>query len=730
MRFTYSIVPCFLVLTLAPASGQSGRYSAPEPPLPTHREPPSPPSSGSKPARRPPGPAPYPSLEREDGLPVRTTTAPAHHRFTLRLVGNRVLTEEQIRAAISEQLTAIEESGLTAASADDTAFFLGVHYRKLGYSQADVQWKILSGRTLQLTISEGPITHLGKITFHGNQTVPHETLSEIVTGIAKPKSPRAAQRHPAPTPYSESEIKSGVARVRGYYLSEGYLDSTVDAAEITLSPDKTEAEISINIYEGTSYRFGKIKFAGEIMFFPQEDLLKELEVFSKKPYTPLAVTNLERKVLFYYRSRGYFNAKVTSESNPAEAINGEVPITFYVDTGEPYLFGPIKQSGLRRLRPSFLENRFKSLQGQPYNPTVIDERYRHLISTGLFSDLKIKQNALPNQQVELEFQVEEAKSREVGFSIGYGSLEGGILGARYLDRNLFGFGRPVSFNAELAQRLLRGELVYTDPWVFDSNYTMRVRLYALTQDLFDYSKNESGLRGELSRRFGDHLEASVFVLSRVVNIYGTTIDPEELGKTDYFTNSIGTSLTLDYRDSALNPSKGWVINTTTDVATGLFGSSIEFFRSTLRASYYLPIGKTLLAVGARGGLIIPLNQDSLLPIDERFFNGGSRSVRSYQERSLGPRDWQGNAIGGETFTNFNIEDIFPIYGNLKGAVFFDAGSVGRKFADGFGTTGYAVGLGLRYDLPIGPVRIDYGVNPVRGENQPFGALHVSFGFAF
>ena len=693
-----------VALTIPAVLGADSRPAFPEPPLPTHPELPPPPLPPQR----------TPSFPR-----VRTRQPPVN----LRLVGNRALSEEAIRAAIQEQLTTIAEQGLTPAAADDTAFFLAVHYRKLGYSQVDVQWKILSPRLLQLTIREGPLTRLGNVTFRGNKTIPDARLYEILTNTQPDaKGP--------PPPFSETEIKEGVARIRGYYESEGYLDVNVEAPEVTLSADKRQANVTIDIEEGTAYRFGKLRIESEVLFLPREPLLKELEVFSKRPYTPHAVTNLERKIQFFYRTKGYFNAKVTSRSDFDAVANGEVPVTFYVDTGDPYLFGPVKQSGLRRLRPSFLQNRFKALQGKPYNPTEIDERYRQLIGTGLFSNLKLKQNPLPDGTVELDFEVEEADSHEIGFAIGYGSLEGAILGARYLDRNLFGFGRPISFNAEIAQRLLRGEILYIDPWVFDTNFAARARVYALNQDLFDYSKYEAGIRGELSRKVGNNLEASLFLLTRYVIIYGTGIEPEALGRTDYVANSIGTSVTIDYRDSALNPTRGWVFNSSNDLASGLLGSSIDFFRSTFRLSYYIPIGKSVLALGARAGIIIPIGDDPVLPIDERFFNGGSRSVRSYQERSLGPRDRRGNAIGGETFTNFNIEYLFPITGSLKGAVFFDAGSVGRKIEDGLGVTGYAVGLGLRYDLPIGPIRLDYGFNPAQGKNQPTGALHLSFGFAF
>ena len=171
-----------------------------------------------------------------------------------------------------------------------------------------------------------------------------------------------------------------------------------------------------------------------------------------------------------------------------------------------------------------------------------------------------------------------------------------------------------------------------------------------------------------------------------------------------------------------------------DAASGILASEIEFLRATARVSYYFPVTKrTNLAVGARGGIIAPMGKtrSSTLPIDERFFNGGASSVRSFVERELGPKDRLGVPIGGEAFTVFNLEYTFPILGDLKGALFADAGNVRSKAADfGFGDMRYAVGGGLRYNLPFGPVRLDYGLNPSPRSDEDRGALHFSIGVAF
>ncbi len=118
-----------------------------------------------------------------------------------------------------------------------------------------------------------------------------------------------------------------------------------------------------------------------------------------------------------------------------------------------------------------------------------------------------------------------------------------------------------------------------------------------------------------------------------------------------------------------------------------------------------------------------------IPINERFFNGGSSSVRSFPERRLGPTDWHGYPIGGDTFTTFNIEYQFPIYGSLIGAVFADAGSVGAN-PESVGRMRYGVGPGVRYASPVGPLRVDVGFNPDRSSGERHMMIQISFGMAF
>jgi outer membrane protein assembly factor BamA len=380
--------------------------------------------------------------------------------------------------------------------------------------------------------------------------------------------------------------------------------------------------------------------------------------------------------------------------------------------------------------------------------------------TGLFNVLQIKPVPVDGHLLRLDVSAEEAKSREFGFLIGYGTFEGAIAGVQWRDRDLFGYGRPLTTSVEVSQRSYKGEILYEDPFFFDTEFFFRARLAAFTFDYDGYSKFELGGRFELTRKITKYDEVGVSVAARHVKITDSEIRPAFLlgSTTNYVVNTIGLTNTLDMRQSPYVNPRGLLVKNTLDIAPGALGSDIEYIRGTMAASYYLPFSpkvttpgvteaqegtalqrwfqQSSLAFGARAGIIHSLtsssgNEATAIPIDERFFNGGADTVRSFGERELGPHDNHGHPVGGEFFTVFNVEYTFPILGELQGAIFMDAGNLLPTSEDiGLSDMRYAIGAGLRYKLPVGPIRLDYGVNPDPHPDEDFGAFHFSFGFAF
>ena len=209
------------------------------------------------------------------------------------------------------------------------------------------------------------------------------------------------------------------------------------------------------------------------------------------------------------------------------------------------------------MKPGFLEKRLQKLQGKTYDPDLIDKEFREMIKTGLFKSLRITPRAVDGDEVQLDLVAEEAKAKSVGFSVGYSSFEKEILGVSYSDLNLFGTGRPLTLSTEINGLGYKGEADYTDHWLFDSDdYKLKLRAYALTEDLDGYSKFEFGFQPTLTRKITDHWEVSAFILTKRVKIESFEIEPAALvGKTEYGLTSAGITQSIDYRNNKMDPHK-------------------------------------------------------------------------------------------------------------------------------------------------------------------------------
>ena len=659
------------------------------------------------------------------GAPPR---APLHGRLKVTFVGHSAFGPRQLRDGIARQIESIEEYGLDEAGAYDTAFFLESFYRRHGYANAEVEAKILGPWSLQLTVEEGPLAHVGSITIEGNSGFDTKTLTDYLLGPLRERFPRI--RNDLKLPFVEADIYSGVDLVRRLYLADGWLESVVDPPEITFNDTLTTADIRLRIKEGPQFRFGAIQLLGDLVF-PREELLAVIAEQTRDIYTEGRLDAAERALEDFYQRRGYFAVDVTADADLGAARDGRVPAVIRIQAGDLYHFDGVTVAGPEGVRPQFLRNRLKPLQGRTYDPRLIDRVYRELIETGLFRELGITPQATDGGRVRLDVTVEESKPKEFGVGLGYASFFGGIVSLTYRDLNFFRTGRPFSVNVEANMRGFNGEVVYADPWLFESDYRLRLRLYGVNSVLRGYTKNEIGFQPTLGRAVTKHWSVSTFIRLKTVGIRDVDIEPESLvGDTRYTVAAIGFSQTFDLRNNATIPTRGLLFTTSFELAPDGLGD-VAYVRGLGAFTYYIPITpKTTLSLGARAGIISPLN-DRELPIDERFFNGGATTVRSFAELTLGPRDRAGYPLGGEGFTVFNVEYNFPLIGDLHGAVFFDAGNVVTEARDfGLENMRYAVGAGLRYNLPIGAVRLDYGLNPAPQKGEAQGAFQFAIGVAF
>jgi outer membrane protein insertion porin family len=669
--------------------------------------------------------------------------------------GQQAFTEKELRSALKEEITTIEDFGLSPARADDLAFFLEVFYRKHGYAKVNVHYVIESPSRLRLDITEGPRFMLHTVAFDGNAREPADKLFEYMVGPTRERYSKLEKR----LPFVAADMEEGAHLVDRFYIADGFLDAVVDPPRYNFQEQSSDVDVVVPIHEGRQYFFGSISFAGQIVY-GAEALRGQVVDLLQRPYTEACVADIPRRLQAYFKARGYYDVKVVATGTPEEAVNGRVPVQIAISAGPVYHFDGVTVNGLNRLHPSFVTKRFTRLEGKTYSPDVLDERFRTLMKTGQFNLLQIKPVPVDANLLRLDISAEEAKSKEFGFWIGFDTYEGALAGVQVGDRDLFGYGRPVTASIEVSQRSYKGEILYEDPFFFDTDFYFRARAFALTFDYDGYSKFELGGRLELSRKITKNEEAALVFSVRHVKITDSEIRPDFLlGPREYQVDTIGLTNTLDFRESPYVNPRGFLINNTLDLAPSALGSDIEYVRGTMRVGYYLPFGpkpltpgvvedqltgtllqrwfrQSSIAFGARAGIIHSLTtsgpaEATAIPIDERFFIGGATTVRSFGERDLGPHDNHGHPVGGEFFTVFNVEYTFPIFGELQGAIFTDAGNLLPTSEDiGLNDMRYAIGAGLRYKLPVGPIRLDYGVNPDPHADEDFGAFHFSFGFAF
>src|SRR5438034_3548989 len=517
----------------------------------------------------------------------------AKHASIIEFRGQQAFTEKELRLALKEEITTIEDFGLSPARADDLAFFLEVFYRKHGYAKVNVHYVIESGSRLRLDTTEGPWFTLRTIVFDGNTREPTEKLFEYMVGPTRERYSKLEKR----LPFVAADMQEGGGLVRRFYVADGFLDVVVDPPRYTFDRQSNQVAVVVPIHEGQQYFFGSVSFSGQ-KIYDAETLRGQMLDLLQRPYTEARVADIPRRLQAYFKVRGYYDVKVAATGAPEEAVNGRVPVQITVAAGPVYHFDGVTVTGLTRLHPSFVIKRFNKLTGKTYSPDVLDERFRTLMRTGLFNLLQIKPVPVDGHFLRLDISAREAKSKEFGFWGGFDTYEGALAGVQVGDRDLFGTGRAGSALIEISQRSYRGELLYQDPFFLDTDFVFTARLSAFTFDYDGYTKFELGGRFELSRKITKYDEAALVLAIRHVKITDSQIRPDFLlGDSNYQVNSIGLTNTLDFRDSPYVNPRGFLIGNTIDLAPSALGSDIEFVRGTMRVGYYLPFGPKALTPG-------------------------------------------------------------------------------------------------------------------------------------
>lgn len=655
------------------------------------------------------------------------------HGLQVTAVGVAADNAADARAVIQEQLALATDTAASEPLADDMAFFLRQRLLQLGHADAVVNWEI-SGSGVVLTAIEGPRYTVGTITYEGNTS---QNEADLTSYLLRPTHEKieAVSDHPV---FVEVDLRDGTDLVQRYLLGRGYLDATMEGPFFTPHPETSTQDVLLKIKEGNAYTIGAVTLTGEL-HGQDKEVNERLKDLPGQPYNPVAIETARKDLVGVYQQLGYFTAAVTTTTNPGLYRGGPVPVRYDVQPGKKHRIAGVQ------IDPSFsagaariLRASFKPSMGKAYSPADLETMNRRAIATDVFARLDVTPKTITDDQLTLEITGSEGPTRTLAAYGGYETFKGPLIGGEARKVNIFNSGNSMQVKGEVSALGINGGVQWLNPALFESPYTLNLEVGAETVEVFDYQRQSYFARATLGRQWTKHILSKIYVEGSMNTSESDGLTREELGPDDYPLALAGATLTFDYRDSPVLPTEGWIASGSIITAQDVGNGDATYLRTDVSFAYYQPITKNFRAAfSARTSAIQNSEGVEGIPIDLRLFNGGANSVRSFPEREMGIKSKTSTPLGGSLSQVFNLEFSYAIRTNLELAVFGDAGLLSREddsiFTDntiGSDAMRYAIGLGIRYKLPVGPLRVDYGFNPDRQEGESMGALHITFGFAF
>jgi outer membrane protein insertion porin family len=656
-------------------------------------------------------------------LPLLLTVVSAMAETRVKVTGMKHKSESQVLELMGGRLTHVRSSPASAPLADDAAFLLRQILEKDGYARAEVDWRIIGRDEIVLIVNEGGRQSLGTVTIRGAAEEDVKKLAKLYAKPAEKDRPLAAG---AP-PFREEDVETGLSYLRQEFNARGHWKA--EATVVSREADPATGVVSpvIEVKPGPLYQIAPPTVSS--VDGPGVEMAKNaVRPFIGQTATTGNLNSMRVAVEEAATGSGYPDAIIRM----TRTLEGEKFIPgFTLEFGKRVKLGDIRIAGLQHTNPERIARRFADMEGDWYDEAAVNKRLREMLSTGAFSSAGVETSDAGEGSLDATLNFKEARAKEVSVAAGIGSYQGLIIRFTYIDRNLLGNLWGFSSGFEYSALGFLGETRVTDPWLFGSDVSASARAYALIYGREGYNAYESGLEGKTKWKFGKHYALELLGGNSVVKLTADGLPSSELGETLYNHARLRFSQSLDFRDNAVLPKSGWHLENPIEIGTALGGVSTSYTRAGLTGGWFREINRRYqVGFGGEWGVLIPGGDGGDLPIDLRLFNGGSRSVRSFPERELGPAV-NGFPTGGEAMWNTNAELIRSITGPVKAVAFVDAGTLAREYDELFSTdVELAAGLGIRLDLPIGPVRVEYGHNLTRDGKEPNGTLHFAIGCAY
>lgn len=620
-------------------------------------------------------------------------------------------------------------------------------YEKKGLTLADVRVEqdvdeLTNKAKIHFIISEGTRVKVKRIIFNGNENFRNKRLMRVIktrkdgifnSGYLK-----------------ENVLEEDVKRIRAFYEKEGFIDAKIS---YELEEYKSGCiKAYINIEEGNQYFVDEVTVAGNKIFTEEQilDVMKAIKsggIFSRDR---LSLDLADMRAMYF--DEGYIFANIR-ESMAINPDTGRVTVGLDIHEGVPAYINKIKIQGNTRTRDIVIRRELRLFPGDKFDGSKLRRSKERLRNLGYFNEVNYDtEDTSLSDHKNLIVQVEEAKTGSFNFGGGYSTVDS-IVGFVEVEQKNFDFtnwptftggGQHLMFRTETSATRNNFRLSFTEPWIMDYPISGGFDLYLTERDRerdagYAYDEKRSGGKIRFGKQLSEYVDAGVSYRFETIEISNFEDDVSaELTKEEGENNLsvIGASIVRDTRDNIFNPTRGLYLSGGLDIAGGPVAGDKDFYRLTGKASYNIPLNyhNAVLEFRLRTGIMNDYGSSDYVPIYERFFAGGSRTIRGYDERKVGPLDSVNNdPAGGESMVVGNIELTIPVLDFMKLAAFYDTGNVWKEMED-FGAGGFksGIGMGIRFKTPIGPINLDYGypLDEEPGEDSKSGKFYFSVSRGF
>jgi outer membrane protein insertion porin family len=591
---------------------------------------------------------------------------------------------------------------------------------------------------LNFNVEEGQVAKIRQINIIGAQAFSESELLKLFV-LRTPGLMTWFSKHDQ---YSRPKLAADLETLRSHYLDRGYLEFTIDSTQVSITPDKQDIYITVNVTEGARFTVSDVRVAGEKLV-PEEEIrkliqLKQGEVFSRSRLTESTKLISER-----LGNDGYAFANVNAVPE-VDRAKQQVAFTFFVDPGRRVYVRRINVSGNARSRDEVIRREMRQLEGAWYSGEKLRLSKQRIDKLGYFTEVNVETPAVQGttDQVDVNVAVVEKPTGALLVGAGFGSGEGILLSGSVSEQNIFGSGRHLTAQVNSSKVNTAYVVSYTDPyWTVDGvSLGFDVYYKKLSADANLLGRYETDTYGGQARlavpvtefdtiQYGlgaERTEITTFPDSPLIyQDYVRTFGSEN---TNVF---VSAGWQRDRRDSLIYPTTGSLQKASAEVGTP--AGTLEYYKLTYQYQRYFPLTRFVSFMvngeaGYGGGYA-----DKPLPFFKNYFAGGVTSVRGFKTYTIGPKDSNGDPRGGSKKLIGNAELLFPFPGlendkSTRLSAFFDAGMVDDTYnADAWR---YSTGLSVLWVSPFGPLKISVAA-PLKKQNlDKTQVFQFTFGGAF